>query len=482
MQERNITEIRKAIYDEFNQYDGMKFSFSQLQFGTTDEHIFDVIGESLAEKKVKTARLWEIEVTEDDEFSLAEYNVVYGGSVKEHEVFAIEKGGMSEEDYNEEYQIAIEDLADKARDYNRNMDKQDDCGFYRRAYVIFDKKEDGIPVIKWIVMEHLYFEESVYTSHQMIDVKNINDLETISDYRNDQMSDIYNMACLRWQTYDIPEHLTMVYVKADVTYTPYNENEKVLHIDKIYDGYEMFSKEIDNFYKELKKSDLKKRWKHIAGMDIDKMNELAELFLFENYLMCGLKEMNSAVLRLEGKGEHENILEFLIRQESLDDYIKYLSILLTGFKPEVIRETYAYLKENEHKSPKEVLSSCIEPHLQAGYVPGRVYVAEVYKEHTQINNLGDYSIVKLLDDDSYDELRKRIIKKSDFGYMVWREEDYKATKDDLEKAYLTDNIYQENGKTYIHGWVGEFLPVRITGRGEDGTPIAEFATEWRWAD
>lgn len=273
----------------------------------------------------------------------------------------------------------------------------------------------------------------------------------------------------------------MVYVKADVFYTPYNEKETVWHIDKIYNGYEEFSLEISNFYDKLLKNNLEKRWQEQAGMNIDAMNELARILVFENYLKSGLKEMNVALSQFEKKDIYESICSFLNRQTSLEEYLNILITLLIRTNPQDIRTAYQYMKENPDRSPKEVFGKFFKPHLEDGYVKGNVYIAEVYKEHANIKELGDCSVVKLFDEKEYCEIRKRFLEKTKFSCMIWQEEDYKVSTDRSQTAYLTDNVHEVEGRTYIHAWEGEFLPVKVVGYTEDGIPITEFAIGWRHA-
>ena len=244
MQEWKVSDIQAGIYDFISGLETIKVNVSALYLGTTDKHFFDLIGKSNAKKKVKPISLWEIKVDEDALFSIYKVNVLYGGKLIEQERFFIEEDTVDMENYNIAYANAVFDFEEKARNYNRNMDLKDEYGFYRRAFVLFERDNDLTPVVKWVIAEHLYFEDE--TIYREEDIENIRDAQCIFEDCECDISDIYQMA-YRWRTYDIPEHLTVAYVKADITYTPFDEEEKVYYIEKLYDGFGNFIKEVITF-------------------------------------------------------------------------------------------------------------------------------------------------------------------------------------------------------------------------------------------
>lgn len=76
------------------------------------------------------------------------------------------------------------------------------------------------------------------------------------------------------------------------------------------------------------------------------------------------------------------------------------------------------MKENPDRSPKEVFEKFFKTHIEDGYVKGNVYIAEVYKEHAQVKELGDCSVVRLFDEEAYCEIRKRFLMKTNLSCMI----------------------------------------------------------------
>ena len=475
MQEWKLSDIQSGIYEFLNGFDTLKVNVADLHLSTTDDHIFGVIGKNDAKKKVKPISLWEIKVDEDALFSIYKVNVLYGGKLIEQERFFIEEDTVDMENYNIAYANAVFDFEEKARNYNRNMDLKDEYGFYRRAFVVFERDNDLTPVVKWVIAEHLYFEDE--TIYREEDIENIREAQCIFEDCECDISDIYQIA-YRWRTYDIPEHLTVAYVKADITYTPFDEEEKVYYIEKLYDGFGNFIKEVMTFKEEVETSNLKKRWQCVSGMDIDQMNELTEVFLMEHYFKYGLTKFNDEY-KLNSCNIHWNYRKFLNMQENLEDYLKILTNLMTDCDVEKIRNAFLELKENPQVKALDIYKQFIEEYLGNGYEIGKVYLAEVETEHYLLfDEELEVSRVDFLDKAHYVELKKRILNKNEFKYVILRDVVFEKREEEPVKSYLMDNLYEEDGKRYIQGWVGDILPVRVIGFHKDGTPMTQYAKDW----
>ena len=68
MQKWDILEIRAAANEKLlDAFDAMHIEISEMFFGSTDEHVLDVFGESNAKKKAKPGSFLTINVLEDKE-------------------------------------------------------------------------------------------------------------------------------------------------------------------------------------------------------------------------------------------------------------------------------------------------------------------------------------------------------------------------------------------------------------------------------
>lgn len=477
MQEWRISDIRSGFYDHLKIFDELDIKISNLYFSTTDEHIFDVIGKSEAKKKVKPVGIWTIEVDEDVLFTIQRVNILYGGNIEEKDVFFIESDDLDDEEYNLAFARAVAEFEEIANEYNRNMELKDLYGYYRRAYVVFEKDEKKRPVVKWIVAEHVYYEDAISVPSPEEDIEDIRQAQCNLEYNEFDVSDIYEMSSSRWRNYEIPEHLTMVYVKADVVYTPYDGEEQVCHIDKIFDGYNEFSEKLWVLNKEIKHSNLKKRWYKVAGMDIDKMNELSEVLIMEHYFHYGLTKLNDEYK--ERMGNHSNDYRtFLDKQENLEDYLKVITNLLTNCDEEKIKAQFLKLRDDSQTDTTDIYQQFIENYFGNDYEIGKVYYVEIDKEDFTLSDGQDVSLVEFLDNAHYVELKKKILKKNNFNYLILHDEVFGKRSKEPVKGYMLDNVYEIDGKKYIHGWVGHILPVRVTGFHKDGTPIIKYESEW----
>ena len=207
-------------------------------FGTTDEHILDVFGESNAKKKAKPGSFLTINVLEDKEgfayYEIKKIKVIYGGDVIEKEVFFIEEE-LDDENYNVEFADVVDTFYEKAREYNQNMEEQDAYGFYRRAFVVFEQDENLRPIVKWIVADHIYYEGEFSFLNKSEEIRNIKELDINREFIEFDDHDFYQLAMTRGKSYEFPEYLTMVHVKADITYNSYDEGYEDVYEDDDYD-------------------------------------------------------------------------------------------------------------------------------------------------------------------------------------------------------------------------------------------------------
>ena len=367
-------------------------------FGSTDEHVLEVFGESKAKKKAKSGSFLTIDVFEDREglayFMLKKANVIYGGEIIEKDVFFIKKE-LDDECYNVEFANATEDFNEKAREYNRNMEEKDAFGFYRRAFVVFEQDDNLRPILKWIVADHIYYEGEFICLSSNEKIRNIKKVDGNIEFLEFDEHDFYEMAMTRGKSYEFPEYLTMVHVKADITYNSYDEGEKVVHLNDMFENYYYFCDEMSRMNKDIKYSNLKARWQKIAGMDIDKMNALTEVLLTEHYLKYGLTKFNDEY-KMNRSSKYTSYQKFLNEQTSLEDYISVLTHLLVGSNEAEIRTKILALKNNKGFDSEDVFHQFIEEYLGNDIEVGKVYLVEVNEEHHKVGEETDISEVEFI--------------------------------------------------------------------------------------
>ena len=480
MQKWDISEIRTVAKNTLKGFDAMHIDISELFFGSTDEHVLEVFGECKAKKKAKSGRVLTIDVLEDKEglayFLIKKVNVISGGDITEKEVFFIEEE-LDDEHYNVAFANAIEDFNEKAREYNHNMEEKDAFGFYRRAFVVFEQDDNLRPILKWIVADHIYYEGEFICLSSNEKIRNIKKLDGNIEFLEFDEHDFYEMAMTRGKSYEFPEYLTMVHVKADITYQSFDEGEKIVHINDMFENYVHFSNELSRINKDIKYSNLKTRWQKTEGIDIDKMNGLTEVLLTEHYLKYGLTKFNDEY-KMNRSSKYTSYQKFLNEQTSLEDYISVLTHLLVGSNEAEIRTKILALKNNKGFDSEDVFHQFIEEYLGNDIEVGKVYLVEVNEEHHKVGEETDISEVEFIKEVLYLELKKKLIESYDFDCVLVRDVPIKKSDRTGKMSYLVDNVHEKEGIKYIHGWVGDILPVVVTGFHEDGTPITNYAAKW----
>ena len=121
MKKWDISEIRAAANEKLlDAFDAMHIEVSEMFFGSTDEHVLDVFGESNAKKKAKPGSFLTINVLEDKEgfayYEIKKIKVIYGGDVIEKEVFFIEEE-LDDENYNVEFADVVDTFYEKAMNF-----------------------------------------------------------------------------------------------------------------------------------------------------------------------------------------------------------------------------------------------------------------------------------------------------------------------------------------------------------------------------
>jgi len=270
--------------------------------------------------------------------------------------------------------------------------------------------------------------------------------------------------------------LTMVHVKADITYNSFDEGEKIVHLNDIFENYYYLLDELSCMNKDIHYSNLKARWQKTEEMDIGKMNALTEVLLVEHYLKYGLTKFNDEY-KMNRCAEHKSYQKFLDEQTSLEDYISVLNNLLVDSNKEEIGARFLELKEMKENNTEDFFKEFIDNYLGSGYEVGKVYLVEVNKEHYMVDNETDVSEVEFLNSGAYLDLKREILDKDDFNYVILRDIPMNGKRSG-KKSYLLDNVHEKDGEKLIHGWVGDILPVRVIGFHKDGTPITQYAKEW----
>ena len=481
MKKWEISEIRAAANEKLlDAFDAMHIEISEMFFGSTDEHVLDVFGESNAKKKAKPGSFLTINVLEDKEgfayYEIKKVKVIYGGDVIEKEVFFIEEE-RDDENYNVEFADAVDTFYEKTREYNQNMEEKDAFGFYRRAFVVFEQDENLRPIVKWIVADHIYYEGEFSFLNIGEEIRNIKEFDINREFIEFDNHDFYQLAMTLGKSYEFPEYLTMVHVKADITYNSYDEGEKVVHLNDMFENYYYFCDEMSRMNKDIKYSNLRARWQKIAGMDIDKMNDLTAVLLTEHYLKYGLTKFNDAY-KMTHSSFYTSYHKFLNEQTSLEDYISVLTNLLMGSNEEEIWAKFLALKDNNILDSEDMFGQFIDEYLGDDIEVGKVYLVEVNKEHHKVNEETDVSEVEFIKGAVYLELKRRLMEANNYDCILVRDVSIKKSERTGRMSYLVDNVHESKGKKYIHGWAGDILPVVVTGFHEDGTPITNYAAKW----
>jgi len=444
MQEWSISRIREGIKDELKRLEGAGTEIFEFYFGTTDDHVLDIFGKSKAKEKVKPLGLWCIKVGWNGLFTIQRVDLLCGGNITVMEQISLDEKWMDEEEGRENFKEAVTKFQKEAKEYNHKLKNRDLLSYYRRAYVIFERNNPYTYTVKWIVVDHVYYEDKTWRYCSEKNIQNIKEAKCLFEDRNYDNSDICQMAYLDWNDYYMPEHLTMVYVKADIYYTLYDHSKEIYHIDRLYDNYKEFTNHLYRISQEIKDKNFRQKWQKVAGMDIDRMNQLSEILLMEYYLKNGLQKFDDSKVNLLGKqcGKYG---EFLIERENLDEYIAVLTNLMTDCNEEKIRNAFLQLRHNQEKEVEEIYSEFINDYLQKKYEIGKIYLAKA--EMDDFFEKKQVSVVSFLEKEDYSILKRQMLQKYNFDDMIL-------------------------------GKIGENIPVKVIGFNENGTPVTEYAKDW----
>ena len=450
MQEWNIESIRKGIKEIFTKVDGfgvnkVKANVEQFFIGTTDDHIFDVFGTSKAKKKTKALKLWCIKINKKGFFEQTRVNVLYGGEVTIMEEFLIENEELEEDLFNQKYKDVIKDFEKKAEDYNSSLDR-DLFDYYRRAYVVVERNSFNIPIVKWIVFEHRYYEEHIQLKKNERWVENIRDVEGVFLEDDYEESDVYQIVYWDWENYYMPEYLTMLYVKADVYFTMYDGSVETHCFEGLYDNCQDFLNEYRQIEQNFTKKNTRIRWQKQSGMDIDKMNELSKILMMEHYLLNGLTKFDNNKVKELGK-HGEDYREFLTSLQSLEEYLNVLNSLMIGYGEEKIRKAFLEIRDNPSMDLENLFMKFLNNYLGNGYEIGKIYLAKAKEEVSYFSEESQIADVIFHKKEGYITLKSKMLEQRDFMDMV------------IVK-------------------LGEIVPFKVIGFKEDGSPIAEYAGEW----
>ncbi|MBQ7775166.1 MAG: hypothetical protein IJ379_04510, partial [Lachnospiraceae bacterium] len=374
MQQWNISDLREGFYSIIGDCPKLEMSLNKLILETTDTHVLDLIGESQGKDKVKSGAFWRVDVDEDNTFTLEEVKVLYGGALVEREVFIKEDYFCNKEAGNIAYAKAVRELQDKSNAYNHKKQFKNTDSYNTHSYVLVEKRQDGVPVVKWITFEYVYYAD--IQKYQEHDSKNICEVPVDFEQKPYTSFDVYRM--LRHPVmYGSPVHLTKVHVDADIFYISDNGERSAYHLDEIYEDYDWFLEALQDLEKEFATLNKKNKWRSLAGMDIEKMNELASYLAMEVYFAQGYKGIHGeSVSPLEQK-KSETMVQYLERQESYEDYITLLTSKLVGLDSGIVKKAFQYLKENSDEKPLEIAHKFVKPHINGRYEVGKVYFAEV---------------------------------------------------------------------------------------------------------
>lgn len=488
MQQWNISEIREGVYGMLREFPKLDITFNQLSFETTDSHVFDLIGESEAKDKVKAVAFGCIKAEKDNTFTVGMTKLLCGGEIVEREVFIEDAYWDDKLLTNIAYAGAIRRLEKKSYDYNHRKEFQNTSPFNTQSYVIVEMRQDGIPVVKWITFEYVYYADTYqYTEKSTMDICEIPfDLKE-NNYNSFDLYKLYGHPV----TYGSPVHFTKVRVDADISYKSEDGDRITYHMQEIYKEYDMLLETLHDFEKNWCKTKLKNKWYKLAGMDIEKMDELASFLAMEAYFRKGYAGIGGASVSPLERGDRETMVQFLNRQESYEDYITLLSGKLIGLDDGVVREAFRYLKENSTEKPLDIAHKFVKAHWNGEYEVGKVYFADVVEESLSSVGASRDALVKLYDEATHYKFMGRILYNDHvfihaeyhgysnrilaeyFDYYGW-------TGNAKTKAYLKDNVYVSEEETGLRGREGQTLPVRIVGFREDKMPIVEYAKEWHY--
>jgi len=487
MQVFDVSEIREEVYKGFQYFDLLEITADKFALETADGRMLDLIGESQNTNKLKCGILCCIKVDEKKRFRAQKTKVLYAGEIIQQGVFQREGYQSEEAADNLEYMNAIRELETKAREYEWSMPAKDPLGYTPHNFVVIEKNAESMPVIKWLTIEHVYgvnepFSGRAESEKSLEELwQEIEQTET-GEFDLDRILRRYN-GCER------PEHFTKVHMEGLISYTLYGGERKTQPINDVYESYEGFMQMLQELENKIKELNLKSRWKHLAGLDIEKMDELAALIAVEIYFAYGYKGI-FGYAKEAGRGRiPEDTIEYLHKAENFEEYISALTYGLEENFVKKVRDVYLDLKDNNKQKPLEVLHKHIQPHLNGRYEVGKVYFAEVVEESLEQEGAKMDGLVRLFDEASHWKFIENIL----YGKYVFMDAMYRDYSFRIQAeygsgpswfgnavldAYLKDNIFYNEDHYRPHGWKDEIIPVRLVGYKENNMPIVEYAEGW----
>jgi len=490
MQKWDVSEIQAGCYDFFKYDPSWEVTVEQLYFETTDTHVLDIIGESGSKDKVTCEKFWNVKVDEDNIFTVRKSKILRGGEFTEWEAFACEDYAENKDFANLEYANAVRRLMKKSRVYTENLPELYKYRESDHSFVILEKREDGVPVVKWVTAEYIYYEDYCEKQNPEASV----DIGSFSLTYTDDVYDAYDvhlMANFPENSCFAPIHLTKMHIKADISYVLYGDEKKVYHLDEVYEYSNYLTIRLRDFIKEIEKENLKRRWYDLAGMDIDKMDELASFLAMEAYFKHGYSGIKGELPGNPERKPLESDIEYLNRLESYEEFLCALSCRLQGLEPDVVRNAFAYLEEHGEEETLSIVHRFVVPHLNGRYEVGKVYLAFVVKHDLCEIGIDRDALIELFDDETHYKFMGRILYGDyAFKYAQFHDIPPRIVSEYLDapnwhgntviRAYLKDNIYDSPTGLRPHGWEEENIPVRIVGYNEEGDPVAEYVQEWHF--
>ncbi len=457
-------KIVTGLKEFLDVYLDMRVTLESLFMETTDNHVFDVIGESVCPHKAKTAAYERIRVSDGGMLLSCCVRLLYGGNMVEHKSYQNDAYG-SNPDVDKLYIEKIDAFSKEAHAY--------DYKNHTTSLIICDRTESSVPVIRWICPEHLYHLDGSLEIGGIGGVGSISELPPIPEYtyREYDFADLYAMAYKYWRDYDEEEHLTKVHAKGTIAYTPYGKPEQTISFDKEYEHFGEFCESLLTFDKELQSNELEDKWEEQAELSIYLMDELAALFAVENYFAFHVeydkkscKEHNFCYLE---RALHE--------QESFMGYIQVLSKALPAVDERVLIKAFMDLQADEEQTPLSILRQYYPSRYGKGIRPGEVYFAMV--NYASLEFLGGNpkdALVNLFTEKEQYSMGELLLKYSTLT-CSFRELDgaYYSDRNSHVEAYLKGNTYTQNGNEYMHAWNGDALLVKVSHISDSGMPMTE---------
>ena len=255
MQKWKISEIWAGFINFFKCFSVAEVSVETLFFETTDTHVLDIIGESPNENKVTCEKFWSIRVDEDNKFTVEEKRILWGGEFVEREVYLLEDYSADKATANLKYAEAVRRMWEKSLAYTDNLPPLYHDRYCAHSYVLLEKRKDGVPVVKWVTMEYVYYEEyTEYHECQKVASADIDAFSLTFEDRDYDAREVQSMA-MTPANYFSKIHLTRLHIEADIFYEVYGGERRVWHLDEVYKDFSYLKEEFLHFKENLKKGE-----------------------------------------------------------------------------------------------------------------------------------------------------------------------------------------------------------------------------------